>query len=175
MRSVHLFVTRRKFFSLFCFFVSLLLCFGIYSRYSELRAEWLELETWRRTGGRLGSGDVGEDVGAGAGGAADNAYGDKEPFQSVTNGDSAVTVEPKPDPDVELPPTYERFYEIERNYPQHDVSLPYPEGKDGRFLWISNQHDGQFGEPICDPCFSLTKLHAGLGWNNIFQNLYVHQ
>ena len=42
-----------------------------------------------------------------------------------------------------LPPDYSRFYELERNYPQHDASLPYPEGQNGRFLWVNNQHWGE--------------------------------
>ena len=50
--------------------------------------------------------------------------------------------EEKQEEDVELP-TYERFYEMERNYPQHDKSLPYPEGENGRFVWVSNQHWGE--------------------------------
>ena len=40
-------------------------------------------------------------------------------------------------------PTYERFYEMERNYPQHDPSLPFPEGENGRFIWVTNQHWGK--------------------------------
>ena len=40
-------------------------------------------------------------------------------------------------------PTYERFYEMERNYPQHNPSLPFPEGENGRFVWVSNQHWGE--------------------------------
>lgn len=42
-----------------------------------------------------------------------------------------------------IPPTYERFYELERAYPQHDESLPWPEGENGRYLWVSNQHWGE--------------------------------
>ncbi|KAI5118047.1 hypothetical protein M0805_005895 [Coniferiporia weirii] len=53
-----------------------------------------------------------------------------------------------------LPPNFERFYEIERNYPQHNASLPFPEGENGRYMWVSNQH-------------------WGLGWNNIFGPLYM--
>ena len=41
------------------------------------------------------------------------------------------------------PPTYGLFYEMERNLPQHDPSLPFPEGENGRFLWVSNQHWGE--------------------------------
>ncbi|KAH8119774.1 hypothetical protein DFH11DRAFT_1685277 [Phellopilus nigrolimitatus] len=54
-----------------------------------------------------------------------------------------------------IPPTFDRFYQLERDYPQHDVTLPFPEGENGRFIWISNQH-------------------FGLGWNNVFQALYMN-
>ena len=42
-----------------------------------------------------------------------------------------------------LPPTFEEYYAIERAYPQHNASLPYPEGVDGRYVWFSNQHYGE--------------------------------
>ncbi|KAF9783854.1 hypothetical protein BJ322DRAFT_883240 [Thelephora terrestris] len=46
-------------------------------------------------------------------------------------------------------PHYARFFKDEQNLPQHELSLPSPEGKDGRYLWVSNQH-------------------SGFGWGNIF-------
>ena len=45
--------------------------------------------------------------------------------------------------DANIPPSFEEFYEIERRYPQHNASLPFPEGKDGRYLWVSNPHWGK--------------------------------
>ena len=39
-----------------------------------------------------------------------------------------------------MPPTYDHYYEMELRYPQHNESLPSPEGREGRFLYISNQH-----------------------------------
>lgn len=53
----------------------------------------------------------------------------------------------KQEEEVKLP-TYERFYEMERNYPQHDKNLPYPEGENGRFVWVSNQHWGMYLRPL---------------------------
>ena len=41
-----------------------------------------------------------------------------------------------------LPPFFREFYETELALPQHDESLPYPEGRNGRFLWINNQSGG---------------------------------
>lgn len=33
-----------------------------------------------------------------------------------------------------IPPSYESIREFERHLPQHDLSLPFPEGKDGMYL-----------------------------------------
>ena len=70
-----------------------------------------------------------------------------------------------------LVPNFERFYEQEDQLPQHDPELPYPEGKLGRYLYVSNQHWGE-----CESQVSLLydrHIPAGLGWNNILQNVYV--
>ncbi|KAL0955215.1 hypothetical protein HGRIS_004118 [Hohenbuehelia grisea] len=56
------------------------------------------------------------------------------------------------DADGSLPPMYERFHEYERNLPQHNESLPAPEGKNARFLWVANH------------------AHAS-GWGNIMQEM----
>jgi len=50
------------------------------------------------------------------------------------------------------PPQYERLYEWEKNLPQHDLNLPYPEGRTGRYVNFANQ----------------IRL---LGWNNVFNEL----
>ena len=36
------------------------------------------------------------------------------------------------------PPLYERYHEYEANLPQHNLDLPYPEGRDAKFFWASN-------------------------------------
>lgn len=36
------------------------------------------------------------------------------------------------------PPRYTRYHAYERNLPQHDLNLPYPEGRDAKFFWASN-------------------------------------
>lgn len=36
------------------------------------------------------------------------------------------------------PPLYEKYHAWERNLPQHNPTLPFPEGKDTKFFWISN-------------------------------------
>lgn len=52
------------------------------------------------------------------------------------------------------PPTYEKLKRWEDNLPQHNLDLPYPEGKTGRYVKFSNQ---------------IKKL----GWNNVFNELCV--
>ncbi|KAL5533841.1 hypothetical protein ACEPAG_301 [Sanghuangporus baumii] len=54
-----------------------------------------------------------------------------------------------------LPPTYARYYEIEQHYPQHNVSLPFPEGRNGKFLCVYNRY-------------------CSIEWNNIFQALILN-
>ena len=51
-----------------------------------------------------------------------------------------------------VPPSYENIREFERRLPQHNLSLPFPEGKDGMYL--------RFPEHLC-----------GHGLNNIMQEL----
>jgi hypothetical protein len=55
---------------------------------------------------------------------------------------------------LEQPPKYEFLYEWERNLPQHDIDLPYPEGRTGRYVMFRNQ------------------IRA-LGWNNVFNEMCV--
>lgn len=52
-------------------------------------------------------------------------------------------------------PAYERIIQLERDLPQHNMSLPYPEGRHGRYVRFSNQR-------------------RGLGWNNVLTEVYVH-
>lgn len=58
----------------------------------------------------------------------------KVAWSNISNSDSGIV----------KPPTFDRFYELERHYPQHDPSLPPPEGENGRYVWVSNQHWGMF-------------------------------
>lgn len=51
------------------------------------------------------------------------------------------------------PPRYERIKQMERELPQHDPELDFPEGRDGRYLRFAN-------------------AVQQLGWNNVFNELY---
>ena len=48
---------------------------------------------------------------------------------------------------LDEPPTYEKLIEWESNLPQHNLDLPFPEGRTGRYVLFKNQIEG-------------------LGWNN---------
>lgn len=52
------------------------------------------------------------------------------------------------------PPQYEAWTEAERALPQHNLDLPYPEGRTGKYVKFSNQI-------------------KALGWNNVFNEMYV--
>ena len=55
-------------------------------------------------------------------------------------------------PDWKILPLYGRFYEEEMALPQHNAYLPTPEGRDGRYLWVSGQVTGKlwllYGKPF---------------------------
>lgn len=49
-------------------------------------------------------------------------------------------------------PNHQKIQEFQDNLPQHNFSLPFPEGKNGRYVRFSNQI-------------------AKLGWNNVFNEV----
>jgi hypothetical protein len=51
-------------------------------------------------------------------------------------------------------PSYERIIQTEKALPQHNLSLPYPEGKNGKYVIFRNQV-------------------RALGWNNVFNEMSV--
>lgn len=52
------------------------------------------------------------------------------------------------------PPKYESMRKWEENLPQHNLDLPFPEGRSGRYVRFSNQI-------------------VMLGWNNVFNEVFV--
>ena len=56
--------------------------------------------------------------------------------------ESAHLVLLSPDRDETLPPNYHDWYEKEKSLPQHDIALPYPQGREGHYLWIANHATG---------------------------------
>ncbi|KAI0065828.1 hypothetical protein BV25DRAFT_1913261 [Artomyces pyxidatus] len=59
---------------------------------------------------------------------------------------------PESSVDTSVPPNYHSWHVAEMNLPQHDVNLPAPQGKEGRYLMMNN--------------------HIwGIGWGNVLQEL----
>ncbi|KAH9947083.1 hypothetical protein B0H21DRAFT_740270 [Amylocystis lapponica] len=80
--------------------------------------------------------------------------------------DSIVIVDPPSDPSEHSPllsppppppppPLYEKYHKYELQLPQHNPHLPYPEGREGKYLYIENH------------------AHAS-GWNNVMQETMLN-
>ncbi|KAJ7575646.1 hypothetical protein C8J56DRAFT_1119219 [Mycena floridula] len=54
--------------------------------------------------------------------------------------------------DSSLPPLFQKYHAAERKYPQHDESLPFPEGKHAKFIHFQNHQ-------------------KGVGWGNVLQEM----
>lgn len=48
-----------------------------------------------------------------------------------------------------LPPLYEAYHDYERHLPQHNLSLPFPEGRDAKFFWVPNHVTGEHCFCLC--------------------------
>ena len=61
---------------------------------------------------------------------------------------------PTPGPSIDIgePPTWERLKKWQADLPQHNLDLPFPEGRNGRFVIFRNQL-------------------VGTGWNNQFSEM----
>ena len=64
------------------------------------------------------------------------------------------TMGPMEDLDLNTPPRYLDLKEIQKNLPQHNLSLPFPEGSTGRYVKFSSQR-------------------TRVGWNNVLHEVYV--
>lgn len=76
---------------------------------------------------------------------------------------------------AERPPLYERFHVTELALPQHNLDLPYPEGRSGKYLRFVKHSTGE----VLVPHTSLDRIHqlvlvTDLGWNNVMQELMVN-
>ncbi|KAF7335804.1 hypothetical protein MVEN_02236400 [Mycena venus] len=62
---------------------------------------------------------------------------------------SAILTEDNVDPGPSAasgdPPRYKKYHEQERNLPQHNMSLPYPDGSHAKFLWVHSHGWSRFG------------------------------
>ena len=70
------------------------------------------------------------------------------------------------------PPLYEAYHQRELNMPQHNPDLPFPEGKTGKYLFVSSHLDGeQIIEGPRSAVLSICHLQhlTGYGWGNYMQ------
>jgi hypothetical protein len=78
-------------------------------------------------------------------------------------------------PDPALPPLYQSFHQAELGFPQHDPSLPFPEGKTGRYIFIANHAVGEHGIPVQHaPSAHAAGNGAASGWANIMQEIILN-
>ncbi|KAG6860179.1 hypothetical protein C0995_014749 [Termitomyces sp. Mi166 len=71
----------------------------------------------------------------------------------IPNKSLTTTDEPKAK--WAVPPTWEKLKQWERDLPQHNINLPFPEGKNGRYVKFSNQV-------------------KRLGWNNALNEILMN-
>jgi hypothetical protein len=83
---------------------------------------------------------------------------------------------PKPE-GGRLPPRFYEWHDREKQLPQHDPDLPYPQGREGRYIRFSNQVWGTF-LLFCPklPGWSRDsyKTLKGVGWGNAMQELLLN-
>jgi len=75
-------------------------------------------------------------------------------LNTTHSNDTKTPTESEAELDFDLPPDYKDVRKWQQELPQHNLSLPYPEGKDGRYV----------------------KFSCGiqmLGWNNVLNEMYV--
>lgn len=77
-----------------------------------------------------------------------------------------------------LPPLYSEYRLRELALPQHNLDLPYPEGKNGKYLWISEHVRGMCHDisGSCSPALFFLRLHISIaaGWGNALQEHFVN-
>jgi hypothetical protein len=68
-----------------------------------------------------------------------------------------------------LPPLYPELAAAELSLPQHDENLPFPEGKDGRFLRFGNQMSAVgLNNQLWEACVSLKHIAVCKALSNPF-------
>ncbi|PCH34414.1 hypothetical protein WOLCODRAFT_135702 [Wolfiporia cocos MD-104 SS10] len=75
-------------------------------------------------------------------------------IRGFTGGEGLMSVEDAPENHI-FPPLYQQYHEQELRLPQHNPNLPFPEGRDGKFIWMANH------------------VHAS-GWGNAMQELLLN-
>lgn len=72
-----------------------------------------------------------------------------------------------------LPPLYPEYRLRELALPQHNPDLPLPEGRHGKYIWISEHVRGSF-KLLHNMDLILTERMAAAGWGNALQEHFVN-
>ena len=78
-----------------------------------------------------------------------------------------------------LPPLYPGFHLRELALPQHNLDLPYPEGKDGKYIWISQlvrgaSHNTRIPCSLDNWFFGVCAFSIESGWGNALQEHFLN-
>jgi len=85
---------------------------------------------------------------------------------------------PKPEGGTN-PPRFYEWHDREKRLPQHDLNLPYPQGREGRYIRFTNQVCGtsfffsffRGCGAAAIPSHLIGQLPEGLGWGNAMQEM----
>lgn len=69
---------------------------------------------------------------------------------------------------------YDQYHDYERNLPQHDLSLPFPEGKHAKFVWFANHGSGMWYPRFLNRHQAHFPSLRGDGWGNAMQELLLN-
>ena len=78
------------------------------------------------------------------------------------------------------PPRFYEWHDREKRLPQHDVNLPYPQGREGRYIRFTNRVSGTLSFLLFRGCGAarniITELigrlsDEGVGWGNAMQEM----
>ncbi len=70
---------------------------------------------------------------------------------------------PKPEGGTN-PPRFYEWHDREKRLPQHDVNLPYPQGREGRYIRFSNQVWGTFFFFLFSAAAAQHRCHHEIDW-----------
>jgi len=75
-----------------------------------------------------------------------------------------------------LPPLYSEYRLRELALPQHNLDLQYPEGRNGKYLWLSEHVHGMcLVAPVFPvPFFYVYAFSTGSGWGNALQEHFAN-
>jgi hypothetical protein len=71
------------------------------------------------------------------------------------------------------PPRFYEWHHKEKQLPQHNPHLPYPQGSEGRYIRFSNHVWGAFRSHLV-LATRLIETCKGLGWGNVMQELLLN-